>query len=53
VHTQPYYRDLGFKPGDFPQAERYYANAISLPLFPTMTAAQHEQVTGVLESSLR
>lgn len=33
VHTQPYYQDLGFKTGDFPEAERYYQEAISLPLY--------------------
>lgn len=37
VHTQPYYRGLGHKPGDYPQAERYYAEAISLPVFATLT----------------
>lgn len=36
VHLQPYYRDLGFAAGDFPEAERYYAEAISLPLFPAL-----------------
>lgn len=44
VHTQPYYRAMGFRPGDYPEAERYYAEAISLPMFPTMTDAQQEQV---------
>lgn len=33
VHTQPYYRRLGFKQGDFPEAERYYNEAISLPMY--------------------
>mgnify|MGYP001576295368 CR=1 FL=1 len=33
VHTQPYYRKLGFRHGDFPQAEAYYAEAISLPMY--------------------
>jgi UDP-4-amino-4,6-dideoxy-N-acetyl-beta-L-altrosamine transaminase len=37
VHLQPFYRDLGFKPGDFPEAERYYRGAITLPIFPRMT----------------
>ena len=32
VHTQPYYQQMGFKPGDFPQAEKYYSEAISLPI---------------------
>lgn len=44
VHTQPYYQQLGFRPGDFPEAERYYAEAISLPIFPTMTEKQQEDV---------
>jgi UDP-4-amino-4,6-dideoxy-N-acetyl-beta-L-altrosamine transaminase len=32
VHTHPYYQQFGFKPGDFPQAERYYQQAISIPM---------------------
>lgn len=43
VHLQPYYRALGFKDGDYPNAERYYAGAITLPLFATMT--DEEQAT--------
>lgn len=37
VHLQPYYRDLGFRRGDFPEAERYYADALSLPMYFAMT----------------
>jgi len=37
VHLQPYYRELGFAPGDFPNAEAYYARAITLPLYPSMS----------------
>jgi len=33
VHTQPYYQQLGFKPGDFPESERYYNEVITLPLY--------------------
>ena len=44
VHLQPYYRDLGFAEGDFPQAERYYAEAISLPLFPLLSDEQQDFV---------
>lgn len=36
VHTQPYYRKLGFKSGQFPETERYYTETITIPLFPTM-----------------
>lgn len=52
IHTQPYYRRLGFKRGDFPAAEHYYANAISLPLFPAMTDAQQDHVARVLRQTL-
>jgi UDP-4-amino-4,6-dideoxy-N-acetyl-beta-L-altrosamine transaminase len=44
VHIQPYYQQMGFKSGDFPEAERYYAEAISLPMFQAMTEAQQDQV---------
>lgn len=37
VHTQPYYQRLGFKQGDFPEAERYYNEAISLPIYYDLT----------------
>ncbi|PTT25717.1 UDP-4-amino-4,6-dideoxy-N-acetyl-beta-L-altrosamine transaminase [Pseudomonas sp. HMWF021] len=44
VHLQPYYRDLGFAEGDFPEAERYYAEAISLPMFPLLSDEQQDHV---------
>ena len=53
IHTQPYYRQLGFKPGDFPAAEAYYAQAISLPLFPELTDEQQDRVVAVLTQALR
>lgn len=37
VHLQPYYSEMGFKHGDFPNAEAYYQRAISIPVFPTMS----------------
>lgn len=52
VHTQPYYRQLGFNHGDFTEAERYYAEAISLPLFATMTEQQQDQVVAALAEAL-
>ena len=52
VHLQPYYRDLGFIAGDFPEAEAYYAQAISLPLFPAMTHEQQDFVIGQLKTLL-
>nr|WP_059391706.1 MULTISPECIES: UDP-4-amino-4,6-dideoxy-N-acetyl-beta-L-altrosamine transaminase [Pseudomonas] len=53
VHTQPYYQRMGFKPGDFPEAERYYAEAISLPMFQTMTDAQQDDVVVALQRALQ
>ncbi len=44
VHLQPYYREQGFKDGDFPQAERYFSEAISLPLYPDLTDAEQDYV---------
>jgi dTDP-4-amino-4,6-dideoxygalactose transaminase len=41
VPAQPYYRQLGFQPGQFPESERYYEAALSLPLFTQLT--DHEQ----------
>jgi UDP-4-amino-4,6-dideoxy-N-acetyl-beta-L-altrosamine transaminase len=52
IHTQPYYQRLGFKRGDFPVAEHYYAQALSLPLFPAMTTAQQDRVAACLRSAL-
>ena len=37
VHTQPYYARFGYKRGDYPKAEEYYAHCISLPLYPSLT----------------
>jgi dTDP-4-amino-4,6-dideoxygalactose transaminase len=52
VHTQPYYRRLGFKDGDFPEAEKYYAETISLPMFAGLTDADQERVVEMLKAVL-
>ena len=44
VHIQPYYKAMGFKAGQFPQAEQYYREAISIPMFPKMSEEQQEKV---------
>lgn len=44
VHLQPYYREQGFRDGDFPQAERYFTEALSLPLYPDLTDEEQEEV---------
>ncbi|BDI60603.1 UDP-4-amino-4,6-dideoxy-N-acetyl-beta-L-altrosamine transaminase [Qipengyuania nanhaisediminis] len=44
VYLQPYYRRLGFSPGHCPEAESYYDEAISLPIFPAITPEQQQRV---------
>lgn len=53
VHMQPYYRTLGFHDGDFPEAERYYQEAITLPLYPALTEEEQERVVETLRDILR
>ena len=50
VHLQPVYQRLGFKPGDFPAAEAYYKEAITLPLFPSMTESDQDRVVDELRN---
>jgi len=52
VHLQPYYRSLGFKEGDFPEAERYYGGSISLPLFYGLSDDTQRRVIEVVCSAL-
>ena len=53
IHIQPYYENLGFKKGDFPNAETYYEGVISIPLFHAMTFEQQDQVIAALEKVLK
>lgn len=52
VHLQPYFQKLGFASGDFPEAEKYYIDTITLPLFPTMTEAQQDKVVKSLAKAI-
>lgn len=52
VHTQPHFQRMGFKMGDFAQAEQYYAEAISLPMFQNLTDEQQSIVIGALRVAL-
>lgn len=52
VHTQPYYENIGFKQGDFPEAESYYASAISLPMYPDLTQPQIDYIYQSLKEIL-
>ena len=48
VHTQPYYQNMGFNRGDFPEAECYYSEAISLPMYQGLTDEQQDVVVQAL-----
>lgn len=52
IHTQPYYRALGFTPGMFPQAEAYYREALSLPMYPGLRDEEQDQVIAALRAVL-
>ena len=44
VHRMPYYQQFGWKQGDFPHAENYYAHGLSIPMFPTLTDEEQAYV---------
>jgi UDP-4-amino-4,6-dideoxy-N-acetyl-beta-L-altrosamine transaminase len=51
VPRQPYYERIGFRKADFPEAERYYAEAISLPMFPALTDQQQDTVVAAMRKA--
>ena len=51
VYHQPYYRNLGFKVGYCLEAEQYYAEAISLPIYPNLTEMQQDRVIAALKKA--
>lgn len=53
IHMQPYYKNLGFKLGDFPNVETYYQQAVTLPLFPELTFEQVEFVVKILAEEIK
>jgi dTDP-4-amino-4,6-dideoxygalactose transaminase len=48
VYRQPYYVNLGFEAGYCPEAEQYYSEVISIPVYPGLTEAQQDQVVAAL-----
>lgn len=52
VHLQPYYRNLGFNPGMYPEAEEYAQEAITLPLYPGLTESDQDRVVSALREVL-
>lgn len=53
IHLQPFYKQFGFKQGNFPNAEDYYSKAISLPIFTKMTDEQQDKVIAALKRVLQ
>jgi len=50
VYRQPYYEQLGFKTGHCSESEKYYAEAISLPMYPGLSIEQQAYVVGALRA---
>jgi UDP-4-amino-4,6-dideoxy-N-acetyl-beta-L-altrosamine transaminase len=53
IHLQPYFQNLGFQSGDFPNSEEYYRRAITLPIFPSMSDEQQHVVVSELSRAIR
>ena len=52
IHLQPFYLDMGFSEGDYPEAEKYYSDAISIPLHPSLSFEDQDFVVGCLRRLL-
>ncbi len=53
VHLQPYFSAMGFRSGDFPTAECYYSEALTLPLYPTLSTHQQDLVVSSLREVVK
>ena len=52
VYRQPYYEQMGFSAGYCPEAEQYYSESISIPLYPRLTEAQQDKVVAVIRKAV-
>ena len=52
VHLQPYYQRMGFKMGDYPAAEQYYREALTLPLYYDLTDDEQQYISECLHGIL-
>ncbi|MBC3949239.1 UDP-4-amino-4,6-dideoxy-N-acetyl-beta-L-altrosamine transaminase [Pseudomonas folii] len=52
VHTQPYFQQMGFAPDAFPESQKYYREALSIPMFQTMTLDHQDEVVAALSKAL-
>ena len=50
IYRQPYYQDLGFTAHEFDQAEKYYEEAISIPIFPTLSNKEQQKVVSLIQA---
>lgn len=48
IHMQPYYQKLGFNKGDFPEAEKYGRTAISIPIYPQLSAEDQQRIVSLI-----
>lgn len=48
-HLMPYYKQFGWKEGDMPNAETYYKNCISLPMYPTLSEEEQSKVISLIK----
>ena len=53
IHTHPYYQKRGFKKGDFPQSERFYSQAISLPIHPTLKKEEQIKIIDAVKGIIQ
>ncbi len=53
VHLHPYYKKLGFKEGDFPNAEDYAQSAISIPMFPGLKTKEQNKVIKIINEIVK
>jgi len=53
IHLQPYYREMGFKEGDFPESEKYYREAITLPIFVDLSSEEIQKVVDSVKRAIQ
>lgn len=52
IHMQPYYQALGFQKGYLPNSEKYYEDALSIPIYPTLDHKQQDEVVNTINRSI-
>lgn len=52
IYRQPYYQNLGFTSDEFDQAEKYYEEAISIPIFPGLTYEEQNKVVSLIKQPI-